>query len=408
MERLKALLLERRKKRILLLDDEPAVVRSLKRSIRQLREDWELETATDPDEAWLRLQRETFDVLVTDVRMPKLTGLTLLERMQADPKTAAIPVVVVTGWGDYETKLKALELGAVDLLEKPVEPRHLVARLEQVLRWKEGQDVLAAWNTRLRRMLDRQVRELVSARLGSILRLMIVAQQREPDLAYHGLRVAVYAKKLTQLAGLGETKAHEMFWSGLVHDLGKVALPDSLLKRAGPFSPGETLTWQKHCLFGEQILRGRSPWTVVWTSPDWTEGPEASILECAVQATIAHHELWDGTGFPHGLEGENIPLPGRIVALADAFDHATRPVVRGRPQDAIRNPFAREAAQFFDPALLEILRQHEAKFRQLADSFQQVRWDDQNWLAKLDQELATDVGTSVAPVGHVSADPVDN
>lgn len=408
MERLKALLLERRKKRILLLDDEPAVVRSLKRSIRQLREEWELETATDPDEAWLRLQRETFDVLVTDVRMPKLTGLTLLERMQSDPKTAGIAVVVVTGWGDYETKLKALELGAVDLLEKPVEPRHLVARLEQVLRWKEGQDILAAWNTRLRRMLDRQVRELVSARLGSILRLMIVAQQRDPDLAYHGLRVAVYAKKLAQLAGLGEARAHEMFWSGLVHDLGKVALPDSLLKRAGPFSPGETLLWQKHCLFGEQILQGRSPWTVVWSDPNWVDGPEASVLECAMQGTLAHHELWDGTGFPHGLEGENIPLPGRIVALANAFDHATRPVVRGHPQDAVPSPFATDAARFFDPALLKILRQHEATLRKLVVCFQQVRWDDQNWLARLEEDLEKDIAVSDAPIENALANPVDN
>ncbi|MGB9690442.1 response regulator, partial [Thermogutta sp.] len=314
MNFLRSVLLENRKRRILLLDDEPAVVRSLARVITQFRSDWEVEAATDPEEAWRRLQRERFDVLVTDVRMPKVTGLTLLERMQMDPRTACIPVVVVTGWGDHEIKLRALELGAIDLLEKPVEPRYLVARLQQVLRWKEGQDILAALNVRLRRILDRHLRELTSARMETIFRLLMVIQHRNVDLAQHSVRVAVYSKVRAQLLKLEEGECHEIFWAGMLHDVGKVALPDALLVRAGMFSPGETILWQKHCQYGEQILRGRAPWSSMLPTREDGDAGISSIVKTAAQVAISHHERWDGTVYPYGLEGEAIPLPGRIVA----------------------------------------------------------------------------------------------
>jgi len=387
VEILRSVLLENRKKRILLLDDEPAVVRSLARIINQFHRDWELEAVTDPEEAWLRLQRDRFDVLVTDVRMPKVTGLTLLERMQMDPRTACIPVVVVTGWGDYETKLRALELGAMDLLEKPVEPRHLVTRLQQVLRWKEGQEILAALNVRLRRILDRHLRELASERMGTILRLLIVIQQRNPDLALHSMRVAVYSKVLAQLLKLEDSQCREIFWAGMLHDVGKIALPDALLVRAGMFSPGEITIWQKHCQYGEQILRGRTPWSGMLPTGEDSDSGTSSIVKTAAQVAISHHERWDGTGFPYGLEGGAIPLPGRIVAIADAIDHATRPVAWAHLSSLVVLPASEEAHKAFDPRMVEVFRCHEEVFRKLSDRFRRIPADNEGWLASVDTQL---------------------
>ncbi|WP_347244235.1 HD domain-containing phosphohydrolase [Thermogutta sp.] len=387
MNFLRSVLLENRKRRILLLDDEPAVVRSLARVITQFRSDWEVEAATDPEEAWRRLQRERFDVLVTDVRMPKVTGLTLLERMQMDPRTACIPVVVVTGWGDHEIKLRALELGAIDLLEKPVEPRYLVARLQQVLRWKEGQDILAALNVRLRRILDRHLRELTSARMETIFRLLMVIQHRNVDLAQHSVRVAVYSKVLAQLLKLEEGECHEIFWAGMLHDVGKVALPDALLVRAGMFSPGETILWQKHCQYGEQILRGRAPWSSMLPTREDGDAGISSIVKTAAQVAISHHERWDGTGYPYGLEGEAIPLPGRIVAIADAFDHATHPLAWAQPSPLIVLPTSEVADRTFDPRVLEVFRSHEDVFRKLTDQLRRMLPSDERWPVNPDGQL---------------------
>lgn len=405
MDVLRSVLLENRKKRILLLDDEPAVVRSLARVISQFHGDWELEAVTDPEEAWLRLQRDQFDVLVTDVRMPKVTGLMLLERMQMDPRTASIPVVVVTGWGDHETKLRALELGAMDLLEKPVEPRHLVSRLQQVLRWKEGQDILAALNVRLRRILDRHLRELASGRMGTILRLLIVLQQRNPDLALHGMRVAVYSKVIAQLLKLEDTQCREIFWAGMLHDVGKIALPDALLVRAGMFSPGEITIWQKHCQYGEQILRGRTPWSGMLPTGEDSDSGTSSIVKTAAQVAISHHERWDGTGFPYGLEGGAIPLPGRIVAIADAIDHATRPVAWAHPSSAIVPPTAEGADRAFDPRVLEVFRRYEELFRKLTDQLRRIPLNDEKWLVNPDARLLDEWEGAAGPHSDESSSP---
>jgi len=334
MRSLAPALLGQQQKRVLILDDEPAVVRGLSRALKQTSKKWVCETTTDPEDAWRRILHTGCDVLVTDIRMPKIDGLVLLERMQRDPKTEGIPVIIVTGLGDETLKLKALELGAVDLLTKPVDTHYLAARIHQALRWKEGRDVLVVLNSRLQNIMHRQKQEMASHHLAAIWRLIVLIEQRNPPLGHHSLRVGYVARQFAEVLSLSPQMCQDIFWAAALHDVGKTVLPDALLQRDLPLSPGETALLEKHCLFGEQILKGRSISPVVYSHNGKTVQNEHNVFDTAAEAALNHHERWDGLGFPNRRARDDIPLVARIVTICDVFDHlAHRSIPNGADQD---------------------------------------------------------------------------
>ncbi len=367
MRSLAPALLGQQPKRVLILDDEPAVVQGLRRVLNQFGKKWHCETATDPEDAWYHIVHTGCDVLVTDIRMPKIDGLALLERMQRDPKTEGIPVIIVTGLGDEALKIKALELGAVDLLTKPVDAHYLAARIEQALRWKEGLDVLSVLNSRLKSLTRRQKVEIAQHQLGTLSRLVVLIEHRNPVLSRHSLRVAHLSRRLGEELGLPAEECAAIFWAGALHDVGKVVLPDALLERDVPLSPGEAALLEKHCLFGEQILRGRSTSPVAPAAEGSPSPGERSVIDIAAEVALYHHERWDGSGFPHGRAKDEIPPAARLVALCNVFDHlAHNP--RGTPsEDDVKRELSNQSGAHLDPQLTAGLLAHWEAFWQLAE-----------------------------------------
>jgi len=380
MQSLAPALLGQQQKRVLILDDEPAVVQGLSRALNQLSKKWVCETATDPEDAWHRILHNGCDVLVTDIRMPKIDGLVLLERMQRDPKTEGIPVVIVTGLGDETLKLKALELGAVDLLTKPVDAHYLAARIHQALRWKEGRDVLAVLNNRLQNILRRQKQEIVTQHLTALWRLIVLIEQRNPVLSHHSLRVAHYTRKLGECLGFPQDACEEIYWAAALHDVGKVVLPDALVERDVPLSPGEKVLLEKHCLFGEQILKGRSISPIDCPERHTDSEGDWSIFDTAAEAALNHHERWDGWGFPHQRARDDIPAVARLVALCDSFDHMVHSPQRPALDDEIREKILNESGSRFDPRFAEVFIAHLATFCGLAEELRtKITGDVRNW-----------------------------
>ncbi|MCS7306126.1 MAG: response regulator [Thermoguttaceae bacterium] len=312
------------KKRILFVDDEPKVLEALRRTLRNFRDQWEMVYINHPEEAWQHLLHQPCDAVVTDIKMPGMTGLELIRRIQAHEKTRDLPVVVLTGLQEPGLKVDALRLGAVDLLTKPVEATQLIARLENVLRLKSQLDQLKRQNQHLVEQVTRQGVELKRAQLRIIYRLGRVAEHRDPETGNHVIRVGAISRAIGHTLGLPQDYLEQLALAAPLHDIGKIAIPDRILFKPGPLTPGEWAVMQRHCVFGERMLReppeNMLPWAA-WSNLSLAIFTESDpLLDMAATIALTHHEKWDGTGYPLGLAQEEIPLESRIVAVADVFD----------------------------------------------------------------------------------------
>lgn len=362
--------------RILFVDDEPQVLDGLRRMLDPYRRQWELSFASVPEVAWEELQHAPIDVAVLDVGMPGTSGLELLQRMQADAATRHVAAIMLTGLEDRTLKRQALELGAADLLNKPVQREDLVARLQSVLRFKAAQDALRQANAELERRVEERTRQLAQSRLDIIWRLGSLAEYRHPETGQHVVRVGYYSRLIAEAMGLDREFQEMLFLAAPLHDIGKIAIPDRILLKRGLLSAAETAIMRRHCELGERILRGRAPfgpWRPGPLGPLGQTGAECNpLLDKAAVIALAHHERWDGSGYPQGLAKEQIPLEARIVAIADVFDALTseRPYRPALERDDALRIILEEKGGQFDPQV------HAAFFRALED-LHQVR---KQWL----------------------------
>ncbi len=360
------------KKQVVLIDDEPNVLDALRRTLRSQRSAWDMDFMDRPEEAWQRLLDKPCDAVVTDIKMPGLTGLELIERMQATERTREVPVVVLTGLEDRGLKERALDLGASDLLNKPIDGGQLVARLQNVLRLKSHLDALKRHNRMLIEEVGRQSWELRQARMRVVFRLGRVAEHRDAETGNHVVRVGCISHVIGEQLGLPRTFLEQLTLAAPLHDLGKIGVPDRVLLKPGPLTPGEWAVMQRHCAHGEMMLR--EPFGGTAPLLDWFEGDacamEASdpMLEMAATIALTHHERWDGSGYPLGLSGCEIPLESRIVAIADVFDALTsqRPYKPACSEAAALELIERKRDSHFDPEI-------HAAFRRGLDDIRGIR-----------------------------------
>jgi putative two-component system response regulator len=358
------------KTHILFVDDEQPVLDALRRMLRPHRDIWDITCVDHPEMAWDLLMENSFDAVVSDIKMPGMSGLELLERIQQTEHLKDLPVVMLTGLSTRELKRQALSLGAADLLNKPVEPEDLVARLRSVLRLKSYQDELKTHNELLEQRVQERTSDLFHARLDIIWRLGKAAEHRDDATGNHVIRVGCISRAIAEALGLDHDFVETLFLAAPLHDIGKIGIPDSVLLKSGPLSPGEWEVMKQHCQIGAKILREdcrakKTFWEWRNLGPQFDVGiRENPVLEMGATIALMHHEKWDGSGYPQGLSAEEIPLAARIVAIADAFDAMTskRPYKPPYPecqaleiiQDWAGTHFAPEAYIAFIDALPEI------------------------------------------------------
>ncbi len=261
------------------------------------------------------------DVILLDVMMPGLTGLEVCQKLKADPRTQDIPVVIVTALGDVEDRVRALEAGADDFLTKPVALPELRARLQSLLEVKAHRDHLKRHQEWLEREVRKKTKELRKAledlseahrkikllSLEVIFRLSRAAEYRDEHTGAHIQRMARYSEVIARRLGLNEEAVESILYAAPLHDIGKIGIPDEILLKPGPLNEQEWEIMKKHTEIGAEILHGTP----------------SGFVRVGETVALYHHERWDGTGYPRGLRGNQIPLAARIVAVADVFDALT-------------------------------------------------------------------------------------
>lgn len=367
------------KRHILFVDDEPNVLDALRRTLRNFRDQWEMVYMDRPEDAWEHLLQQPCDAVVTDIKMPGMTGLELISRIQAHEKTRDLPVVVLTGLQEPGLKVDALRLGAVDLLTKPIDGNQLAARLENVLRLKAQLDQLKRQNQHLVEQIAQQGLELKRAQLRVIYQLGRVAEHRDSETGNHVVRVGAISYAVGQALRLPQDYLEHLSLAAPLHDIGKIAIPDRILFKPGPLTPGEWAVMQRHCVFGERMLRESPENMLPWGA--WSDlnlallNQSDPLMDMAATIALTHHEKWDGTGYPLGLEREEIPLESRIVAAADVFDAllSHRPYKGPCTEQEALQIMESKVGNHFDPDIYAAFQKALPEIRQLRQQLEDGR-----------------------------------
>jgi response regulator RpfG family c-di-GMP phosphodiesterase len=324
--------------RLLVVDDEPANTALLSAFLAR----WgyrNVTSTTNSGEVLDLCEQLDPDLLFLDLRMPAPSGLDLLraldERVHAP---VPLPVIVLTADVTSESKRAVLDLGARDFLTKPFDAEEVRLRTRNLLEMRLLQRDQSRYAAELEEGVRDRTRHLEQARLEILQRLALAAEYRDDDTGEHTIRVAHTSARLAEALGMASVEVGEIALAAPLHDVGKIALPDSILLKAGALTREEYEQMKTHVRVGADILGGSS----------------SELLHMAERIAETHHERWDGTGYLQGLRGDEIPLVGRIVAVADVFDALThrRPYKEPWPLERAVAEVLASAGTHFDPEVV--------------------------------------------------------
>lgn len=358
---------------IMIVDDEPINVRVVRKYLQDFGYENFL-TTSESTAALEIIRKEQPDVLLLDVKMPRVNGLEILQAMRDDADLAHIPVLVLTAAKDAETKFKALFLGATDFLAKPVDPSELALRVRNALVVKAHHDHLADYSEKLECEVNRRTAELEASRQDVIHCLARAAEYRDSETGRHVIRVGLYAGIIGNELGFDRTRVKLLQQAAKLHDVGKIGVSDSVLLKPGKLSQEEFKLMQQHCDYGRNIIQRPEHHDGQWPPQPATlkQSETDSLLDemndkgspiLALAAIIAqtHHEKWDGSGYPRGLKGEEIPIEGRITAVADVFDALStqRPYKPAFPLEKCFGILKEGRGTHFDPRVVDAFLRRE-------------------------------------------------
>lgn len=340
--------------RVMIVDDEPINIKLIQKFLKSSGYS-EFITSTDSREALDLVHRQCPDIIILDVMMPHVSGLEILEQVRSDSSISHLPVLIVTASTEEQTKIEALELGATDFLHKPVKPTELLPRVRNALVVKEHHDQMVAYSKRLEAEVAQRTMDLVQSREEVIHVLACAAEYRDRETGNHVIRVGRFAGLIARQLGCAESDAKLIELAAILHDAGKIGIADSILLKPGKLSEEEFQMMKRHCEYGERILkaqpaeRGRN---LLRQHGITTRSP---VLRIAAVIARTHHERWDGSGYPDGLAGDEIPLVGRITAVADVFDalSSKRCYKDAMPFEKCIEIMRAERGKHFDPKVLD-------------------------------------------------------
>ena len=325
-----------------------------------LQADYYLSVATDGHQAVEMARQIKPDLILLDIMLPEMDGYKVCELLKADPTTRKIPVIFLTARASHEDEARGLDLGAADFIAKPFHPDLVKARIRNHLEIKRHRE-------NLQTLVDQRTQALVQTQEATIASLAILAEYRDPETADHIQRTKHYVRILAEhlASSHPETLTPEMIamlvQSAPLHDIGNVGIPDRILQKPGTLTQLEMKQMQQHTLLGSEAIKK----TEAFLGTN-------SFLQTAREIAEFHHEKWDGSGYPHGLKGQEIPLSARLMTIADVYDALISP----RPY---KHPVSHEAAvgiitqgddqtrpENFDPQVLAAFKETHTEFYRIA------------------------------------------
>jgi response regulator RpfG family c-di-GMP phosphodiesterase len=267
--------------------------------------------------------------------MPEMDGLEFIRRIRAHRDRDDLPILMVTASHERDVRYNALDCGASDFLTKPIDGREFEARLRNMLKLREARLASEHRAETLAAEVRRATADILDRERETITRLSRAAEFRDPETGAHIQRMSHYSALIARALGLGEGLAEALLMAAPMHDVGKLGIPDTILLKPGRLTPEEFAVMKRHPQIGHDILKGSS----------------SSILRLGATIALTHHEKFDGSGYPHGLAGESIPIEGRIVAVADVFDALTssRPYKPAWPMSRAISLLREGRGSHFDP-----------------------------------------------------------
>ena len=304
--------------RLLLVDDEPTNLQLLR---QVLQADYRLLFATDGARALQLAKEQRPDLILLDIMMPGMDGYAVCQSLKSQPLTAHIPVIFVTALTDTQDETRGFDVGAVDYITKPVSPPVVRARVRAQLSLVHTDELRAS-------------RLLIVQCLGR------AAEYKDNETGRHVIRMSLYAQQLALAAGCSAAWAEDLLHAAPMHDIGKIGIPDAVLLKPGPLDAPEWEVMRTHPHIGAEIIGNHG----------------AHMLQLARSIALAHHEKWDGSGYPGQLAGEAIPLEARICAIVDVFDALTSTRPYKKPwstEDAVAH-IQSQAGKHFEPRLVDL------------------------------------------------------
>lgn len=324
--------------KILIVDDQKLHVLLLEKILKTAGY-INLYSTTDPRQVISIYHNFQPDLILLDLKMPNVDGFQIMQQLKDLKKDRYLPILAISAEKGQEIRLRALEAGATDFLNKPYENVEVLVRIRNMIEIHVLDEQVRSQNKILEVRVAERTKELYDTRLDIVRRLARAAEYRDNDTGMHVIRMSQYCAKLGKAAGLSDAQCDLLLTASPLHDVGKIGIPDSVLLKPGKLTPEEWEIMKTHTFIGGELLAGS-------TSP---------LMKMAEMIAASHHEKWDGTGYPKGLKGEDIPLVGRICAICDVFDALTskRPYKQAWSVEDAVTEIKNQSGKQFDPHLVE-------------------------------------------------------
>jgi putative two-component system response regulator len=353
-------------KRILVVDDDKFNRKVLEGLLRSFGYDPVL---AESGPRALEIIDESIDLVLLDIMMPEMDGYAVARAIRATKDVENVPIIVVTTLQSKEDRLTAVEAGANDFITKPIDLTELKVRSASLLRMKESQDEVKRYQAELEEKVSVRTQALELAMenlkqsqqatrhayLETIHCLARAAEYKDDETGNHIKRMSYYSKLMAERSGMSAAEVEEIVYASPMHDVGKIGIPDSVLLKPGKLDPQEWVIMKTHTTIGSQILSKST----------------SELMETASIIALSHHERWDGSGYPNGLAGEDIPIQGRICALADVFDALTSKRTYKDAFSVEKSVAIMEEGRgsHFDPELFDLFRDNFDEIIRIKDEF---------------------------------------
>lgn len=308
------------------------------------------------------------DIMILDLNMPRMNGFEVLEALQKNPRYRKITTLILTNYDEIENEIRGLDLGAVDYVRKPLNMSSLRKRIEVHLSLRKANKSIKEYNRVLEEKVSARTRELVVTRDTTIHALIGLLEVRNIESSNHTIRTQWMMKVLCEHLKTKEKYADvlndeyicELFKTAPLHDIGKVGIPDNILLKPGRLNPDEFEIMKRHTTYGVEALRHDA-------DPNMT----VTFINTAVQIAGTHHERYDGTGYPNGLKGEEIPLCGRLMAIIDVYDALTNKRIYkpAYSHERALEIITSERSRQFDPYIVDAFIEIEKDIQRIAHTY---------------------------------------